>query len=78
MTDAVQIALIVAAGPIVLGVLSEIRAYRSNRKLDHITFLTNSTMTKAMEKMEEQRLQIERLEGVVVKLLQEKVITSGG
>ena len=44
MSESIQVALIVAAGPVLVVLVSHVL---SNKKLDHITVLTNSTLTKA-------------------------------
>lgn len=64
MTDAVQIALIVAF-PTVLGIARSWYAdHKAAKKLDHITVLTNSTLTAAQQR-------IAQLEDVIRRLVEE-------
>ncbi len=65
MSEAVQVALIVAVGPLLLGILSHISA---NRKLNHITVLTNSTLSDANKLIQKQDKIIEELRTTVGRL----------
>lgn len=65
MTPEIKIALIGSIGPTIAGlaalgavILSHIR---SGRKLDHITFLTNSTLTAANRRIDELELEVKAL-----------------
>jgi len=57
VTDPVQIALIVAIPPTVAALGSILATWladrRANRKLNHITVLTNSTLTAANKRIDE-------------------------
>ncbi len=69
MTESVQLAIIVAVPPTLAaigGILMGLRAdKRSDAKLNHITVLTNSTLTAANRRIDE-------LEAVVVKMTEER------
>ncbi len=69
MTESVQLALIVAVPPTLAalgGILMGLRAdKRSDAKLNHITVLTNSTLTAANRRIDE-------LEAVVVRMTEER------
>ena len=72
MTEAVQVALVVATPPtvvaisaLILGLRADARARKadviSGRKLDHITVLTNSTLSAANKRIEELEEVVRRL-----------------
>ncbi len=69
MTDVVQVALIAAIPPTVVAIGGIVVALlvdrRANGKIDHITVLTNSTLTEANKR-------IEQLEGQVKALVVER------
>lgn len=52
MNAEVQTALIVAIPPTLVAIGGVILALKSQKKLDHITVLTNSTLTTANEKID--------------------------
>lgn len=65
MTESVQVALLVAipptvtaVGAIIMGILADRRA---SKKLDHITILTNSTLTAANKRIAELEVIVARL-----------------
>ncbi len=62
MTDAVQIALIVAIPPTVTAVcgvgIAIVNNRRATEKLEHITVLTNSTLTAANTRIDELEKQV--------------------
>jgi len=65
MTDAVQLALITAVPP-TLAILANIwltehRSMKASAKLDHITVLTNSTLTAANQRIESLAADVEAL-----------------
>lgn len=66
MTPEVQIALIVAVPPTLVAagaILVTLLAHRrANTKLDHITVLTNSTLSDALRRIEELEIMVHRLE----------------
>lgn len=69
MTESLEVALVVSTPPMLVAVGSLVVAIRNQRvsgkKLDHITVLTNSTLTAANNR-------IDQLEGQVEKLLMER------
>jgi len=69
MTDAMSYALIVSAGPTLMALIGVVAIWKSHttnsKKLDHITVLTNSTLSAANKRIEE-------LEMVVARLLKDK------
>lgn len=60
MTEAVQVALIVAAGPTLLGLIQH---FHADRKLNHITWLTNSTLSAANKRIDELEQIVKKLTG---------------
>jgi hypothetical protein len=65
VTDAVQIALIVAMPPTVVAIgsifVAVLQDRRAGKKLDHITVLTNSTLTAANKRIDELEQTVEAL-----------------
>ena len=57
MTEAVQVALIVAIAPTLVAfggiVVSVLTLWSAHRKLNHITVLTNSTLTAANKRIDD-------------------------
>lgn len=71
MSEAVQIALIVAVPPTIaaLGAVTAIvlADRRADKKLNHITFLTNSTLTEAHRRIDELEQQLKALAAEVTR-----------
>lgn len=65
MTEAVQIALIVAVPPTFLAASGIVIAYLNNKvatkKIDHVTVLTNSTLTAANKRIDLLEAQVRSL-----------------
>ncbi len=68
MTEAVEVALIVALPPtlaVVAGIVIDIVHHRKgDAKLDHIIVLTNSNLAQVKEQLAAALVKIERLEGL--------------
>ncbi len=73
MTDTVAVALI-AASPGVLGLLMRFLDKRIwNKKLDHITVLTNSTLTDAHVDIKRLQLELRNVKMILKRALEDKL-----